>query len=208
MSTKTLILIAFFFLALGAFGAGLAPGIPTLTHLPSQRMLVCTAQGDPAQVAGPAFDRVFKAFYGQAPRADKRHAPAPRARWAVAQLDSSKGAWIGTYGVPVTGMFPQPEGAGLRLETWEYGPTAEILHVGPYTSEDKDISALKSFIAANGLVIAGPHEEEYVKGPGMWFKGNPAKYRTVIRYPVTYLGETPRPYAGEPAKGTTGHPAR
>ena len=58
MSTKTLILIAFLFLALGAFAAGqpagLEPGVPTLIDLPAQRMLVYTAQGDPDRVAGIA----------------------------------------------------------------------------------------------------------------------------------------------------------
>jgi hypothetical protein len=28
------------------------------------------------------------------------------------------------------------------------------------------------------------HEEEYIKGPGMIFAGNPETYLTIIRYPV------------------------
>jgi effector-binding domain-containing protein len=209
MGTKILILAAFLFLALAALGAEpAAPGVPGLTTLPSQRMLVFRAQGDPDRMAGPAFDRLFKAFYAQAPREEKRHAPAPRARWASAQLDSAKSSWVGAYGVPVTETFPQPKDPDLRIETWEYGLTAQILHVGPYAAEDKDIAALKAFIAANGLAIAGPHEEEYVKGPGRLFKGNPAKYRTVIRYPVTRLGETLRPLAGKAAKDTADQPVR
>jgi hypothetical protein len=212
MGTKTLILVAFLFLALAAFGSGqpatLEPGVPVLIDLPVQRMLVYTSQGDPDRVAGPAYDRVFKAFRAHATRSEKRHMPAPRARWAAAQLDSAKGAWIGTYGVPVTAEFPLPKDSGLRVETWEYGLTAQILHVGSYSAEDKDIAALKGFIAANGLAIAGPHEEEYVKGPGMFFKGNPDKYRTLIRYRVERVGELSQPLAGHPVKDTTGQPAR
>lgn len=213
MAKKSFVLAAIIlFLALCAFAgdnAGrLLPGVPVLSDLPAQRMLVITAQGDPDSAAGPAFARLTKAFYSQAARADKRHAPAPRARWATAQLDSAKALWIGTYGMPVTGAFPQPKDAGLRLETWEYGLTAQILHVGPYDAEEKDIAALKSFIAANGLAIQGPHEEEYVKGPGRLFKGDPARYRTVIRYPVARIGETPQHVAGNAARDTAGRSAR
>lgn len=212
MGTKTLILAAFLFLALAAFGAGqpaaVEPGVPGLVDLPAQRMLVLASQGAPDKVAGPAFNRLFKTFRAQAARGEKRHMPAPRARWAVPQLDASKDAWIGTYGIPVTGEFPQPRDTALRLETWEYGLTAQVLHVGPYDAEDKDIAALKSFITANGMAVAGPHEEEYVKGPGMIFKGDPAKYRTLIRYRVERIGETPQPLAGQPAKEPAGQPAR
>lgn len=212
MGTKTLIFAALLFLALAAFGAGkppaTEPGVPALIDLPAQRMLVYAVKGDPDQVAGTAFNRLFKAYLAQATRSEKRHMPAPRARWAAAQLDSSKSAWMGTYGLPVTEKFPQPKDSSLRIETWEYGLTAQILHVGPYSAEDKDIAALKNFIAANGMAIAGPHEEEYVKGPGMIFKGNPSKYRTLIRYRVERIGELPQPLAGQPVKDTSGQPAR
>jgi hypothetical protein len=73
--------------------------------------------------------------------------------------------------------------------------TAEILHVGPYSEEDADIAALKSFIARNGFAIRGSHEEVYLLGPGMLFKGHPRKYRTLIRYTVERVGEAPRPVA-------------
>ena len=38
------------------------------------------------------------------------------------------------------------------------------------------------FIADKGYVVAGPHEEEYLAGPGM--VAEPAKYQTIIRYQV------------------------
>jgi hypothetical protein len=212
MGKKTFILLAILFLAFSAFAAdmrtGLEPGVPVLADIPSQRMLVLTAQGDPAQVAGPSFDKLFRAFRARAPRADKRHFPAPRARWASAQLDSSRSAWIGSYGIPVTAAFPPSGDSALRIETWEYGLTAQVLYVGPYAGEEKAIAGLKAFIAAQDLAIAGPHEEEYVKGPGMFFKGDPAKYRTVIRYAVARIGDAPQPLAGKPDGKTTGQPAR
>jgi hypothetical protein len=72
----------------------------------------------------------------------------------------------------------------LRLETWEYGMTAEILHIGSYLSEPPTVAKLHELIAEEGYEISGPHEEEYLKGPGMFGAGNPDKYYTIIRYPV------------------------
>jgi hypothetical protein len=39
-------------------------------------------------------------------------------------------------------------------------------------------------IADQGYEIAGPHEEEYLRGPGMLFAGDPEGYLTLIRYEV------------------------
>lgn len=175
------------------------PGEPRLVTLPPQRVLALTAKGDPGQAAGPAFKRLFRTFYALADKAEKRHAGAPMARWATGQLDSAKEGWIGTYALPVSGRFPDPGKAGLRLETWEYGLTAEILHVGPYGTEGADIAALKGFISRNGFAIRGSHEEVYLKGPGMILKGDPDRYRTLIRYPVERIGEPVSPIAGAPA---------
>ena len=46
------------------------------------------------------------------------------------------------------------------------------------------VEKLKSFVATNGYEIAGDHEEEYLKGPGMFSKGNPDEYYTILRYQV------------------------
>ena len=72
----------------------------------------------------------------------------------------------------------------LKLETWEYGEVAEILHIGSYATENPTVEKLHQFITESGYEIVGPHEEEYLKGPGMFGKGNPDKYQTIIRYPV------------------------
>ncbi len=56
---------------------------------------------------------------------------------------------------------------GLRAEltTWQYGEVAEILHVGPYDREESTIRRLMDFIRDSGYVIAGEHEEEYIRAP-------------------------------------------
>lgn len=111
---------------------------------------------------------------------------APRARWSVA-FDAKKEDWIGVYGLPVSDTvreLPAPKkDLQVKLTTWEYGTVAEILHIGPYSQETPTIEELKSFIAANGYEITGDHEEEYLKGPGLW-PTDPHKYYTIIRYRV------------------------
>ena len=52
------------------------------------------------------------------------------------------------------------------------------------SKETPTIEKLKKFIDNNGYKIIGAHEEEYLRGPGMFFKGNPNKYWTIIRYRV------------------------
>ena len=115
--------------------------------------------------------------------------PAPRARWPL-KPETQGIEWKGLYAMPVpqgTANLPavkhDPE-LTVRLELWEYGPVAEILHIGPYNREEQDIARLTAYIKDNGYSIIGDHEEEYIKGPGMFFKGDPEKYYTIIRYLV------------------------
>lgn len=178
------------------------PGEPRLVSLPAQRVLAVTAKGDPNGVAGPAYRKLYRTFYAYADKAGKRHAGAPLARWGTAQIESPKSEWTGTYAIPVSDAFPDVAKNGMRIETWEYGLTAEILHIGPYGDEAADIAALKGFIARNGFTIKGDHEEVYLKGPGMIIKGDPARYRTLIRYSVERVGEPVAPIAGKSTQQT------
>ena len=71
----------------------------------------------------------------------------------------------------------------VELARLSYGTVAEIVHFGPYKDEAPVIDKLKRYIADQGYEIAGLHEEEYIKGPGMFFVGE-KDYITVIRYQV------------------------
>lgn len=112
--------------------------------------------------------------------------PAPRARWPR-PADTPREKWIGRYALPIAGTVTTVPtvvadgGLQVRLETWEYGDVAEILHVGRYSDEEADIGRLHSFIASSGYSMIGDHEEEYVRGPGVFFRGDPRKYLTIIR---------------------------
>jgi hypothetical protein len=152
---------------------------PRLTIMARQKMIVVEAKGDPNTVGKDAFGLLFKTFFSL----KGVQMAAPRARWENIAADP-KDQWIGLYGLPVPDSVTQlPEGAqGVRIEDWEYGEVAEILHLGPYSEETPTILKLHDFIRQSGYEIAGPHEEEYLKGPGM--AASPADYWTIIRYPV------------------------
>jgi hypothetical protein len=100
-----------------------------------------------------------------------------------------KVVWKGSAAIQVpAGLKALPAGAGSgdlkpQLAEWKYGEVAEILHKGPYETESPTIKRLKEYISAQGYEIAGFHEEEYLRGPGMPF-ANPKKFYTIIRYPV------------------------
>jgi hypothetical protein len=77
-----------------------------------------------------------------------------------------------------------PKGFSIRVTTWDYGEVAEILHIGPYEKEAPAVDRLKKFIGRSGCSIIGEHEEQYLKGPGLLFRGNPKDFHTIIRYRV------------------------
>jgi hypothetical protein len=154
-------------------------GEPQIRQMADLKMLVVESKGDPNVVGQQAFGLLFKVFFS-IPGA--RMAP-PRARW-LASLETPKSDWVGLYALPlpdqVTTLPPGSEGA--RIEVWKYGEVAEILHVGAYDKETPTVEKLMKFIADKGYEVAGPHEEEYLRGP----ESGPdtAEYQTIIRYQV------------------------
>jgi len=69
----------------------------------------------------------------------------------------------------------------LRYERWAEGPSAEIMHVGPYATEHTSIVALHAAIAAHGMRPRGRHHEIYLGDP---LRSAPEKLRTILRQPV------------------------
>jgi hypothetical protein len=156
--------------------------IPKISGKPSQKMLVMETRGDPSRTkdVGKLFQIYFKLqFKGKSME-------APRARWPK-PFDTPRSEWVGYWALPVgeeVTDLPAGTPTNIQLETWQYGQVAEILHIGPYSTEMPDIERLYQFISSSGYKIIPPHEEEYVVGPGMFGPGNPEKYYTIIRYRV------------------------
>jgi hypothetical protein len=112
-------------------------------------MLVVEAVGDPNKEGGKAMAFLFKTYFSLPGVPKGPQQPAPRARWPK-PLDSPKAEWIGRYGLPLPDGFTvipsatSDSGFKAQLAKWEYGPVAEILHVGPYSTEKPTIERLNS----------------------------------------------------------------
>jgi hypothetical protein len=163
---------------------------PQILDMDSQKVLQVRAKGDPNAVGKRAFGLLMKTYFGLkgVPKGGPSFKP-PRARWPV-ESGLPMEEWEGLYAIPVpesvTELSPVASKDGLTVELaeWEYGEVAQILHVGRYDAEIPTVETLNGFIRSQGYEIAGLHEEEYLKGPGFLFMGNPDNYLTIIRYPV------------------------
>jgi len=80
---------------------------------------------------------------------------------------------------------PTLDSSAARLESFNEGLCAQVMHTGPYDNEPATISALKKFIADSGyrsdLSDKRRHHEIYLSDPR---KTSPEKLKTIIRYPI------------------------
>ena len=163
---------------------------PQILEMPPQKMAVVYGKGAPEKV----FPEFMPALYGSVYtlRFDLKKKGLPtfkvsglRARYPDV-LHVPKEEWTIIVGLPVpedTTSLPQKvAGIEVKLETWDYGTVAQILHLGRYDQEEASIERLEKFIEDSGYEIAGFHEEEYLTSPD-------AKVpKTVIRYQVKKKG--------------------
>ncbi len=76
--------------------------------------------------------------------------------------------------------------AGLRLEEYREGRSAQIMHVGPPGDEGPTIARLhREFLPAHNLIPNGHHHEIYLTDPN---RVAPGKMKTVLRQPVRPSG--------------------
>jgi len=166
---------------------------PSISKLPNQHMLVVEAKGDPNISGATAIKLLFKTYYSLS-GVNKSKKVSPRARWPIAD-DSPKNQWLGLFALPIPPAIKtlpkleNPEQQNIFIADWEYGTVAEILHKGSYDTEKATVQKLKSYIKQQGYTIVSEHEEDYLKGPGMFGPGNPDKYLTIIRYRVMKLSD-------------------
>ncbi len=70
----------------------------------------------------------------------------------------------------------------LRLERFDEGLAAQILHIGPYGAEASTIARLHAFISEQGYHLCGKHHEIYLSDPR---RTAPEKLKTILRQPVS-----------------------
>lgn len=161
---------------------------PRIVTLPAQKMAVVYTRGDPNKVGPSAVPALYGAVYAlkyALKQQGREFKVEPlRARWPNAQ-GPAKDDWVGIWGLPIpadTEELPQKvPGVEVKIETWAYGPVAEVRHIGQFSAEGPTIAQLLEFIAAQGYRPAGMHEEEYLSSV------TAATQKTVIRYPVQPL---------------------
>jgi hypothetical protein len=170
--------------------------MPHISERPGQRMLVVRVAGDPNVVGRRALFVLYQTFYALKFHYKKMSLEATRVRW-LHSPETPAGNWEGIYGLPVLeGVLRLPKFESRleprpSLETWDYGTVAEILHSGPYNEEEASLAKLRQFITEQGYRISGPSEEEFLKGPGFFGRGDPKKYQTLLRFRVEKIPPTP-----------------
>ena len=159
---------------------------PQLMEMPPQKMAVVQGKGTPDKVFAELMPALYGSVYTLKFDLKKKGLPTfkvsgLRARYPDVHL-ASKEEWTHIIGLPVpedTTALPQKvAGVEVKLETWDYGTVAQVLHIGAYNQEQPNIERLHSFIEENGYEIAGMHEEEYLTMP------DSKVVETIIRYVV------------------------
>lgn len=110
--------------------------------------------------------------------------PADQGRWhwraMIMQLPPVDAAVIQAAVSRTRAVKPSPALDAVRYERWAEGPSAQMMHVGPYSDEQKDISFLHAALAEHGYRPLGRHHEIYLGDPR---RSAPERLRTILRHP-------------------------
>ena len=159
---------------------------PQIVEMPAQKMAVVYGKGRPDEVFAEVFPALFGSVYTLKFALKKKGLPtfkvsAPRSRYPDGLLVPME-QWTIITGIPVpedTTSLPQKvPSVEVKLETWEYGTVAQILHLGGYDQEQPTVERLQKFVEDDGYQIVGVHEEEYLTKP------DAKVVKTIIRYQV------------------------
>ncbi len=163
---------------------------PQILEMAAQKMAVVRGQGTPNEVFSKLMPALYGSVYTLKFDLKKKGLPTFKvtglcARYPDAHL-KPKEEWTHILGLPIpedTTSLPQklPD-IEVRVEDWQYGTVAQILHLGPYDQEGPTIERLVKFIEESGYEITGVHEEEYLTTP------DAKVVKTLIRYPVRKKG--------------------
>ena len=73
----------------------------------------------------------------------------------------------------------------IKFGPYDEGVSAQVMHLGPYATEEPTIARLHSFIEENGYKLRGRHHEIYLKDVR---RSAPEKLQTVLRQPIEKVG--------------------
>ncbi len=183
---------------------------PVLVDVPPMSFLMVDGDGDPN--ASPEFQQAVEALYGVSytlkfmlkkgpqqidypvmaleglwwDREGREFRPNDKSCWRwtlmMMQPDIITEEMVAAASEQVERRKHPPALSRLRFEGFHEGPSAQIMHLGPYAEEGPTIEKLHAFIRENGRRPQGKHHEIYLSDPR---RAKPEKLRTVIRQPVT-----------------------
>ncbi|MHB9037232.1 MAG: GyrI-like domain-containing protein [Armatimonadota bacterium] len=163
------------------------PFVPEIIEVSPIKVATITTVGDPNIVlGGGAMNALYGSVYTLKFDLKKKgletfKVGGFRARWPDAHL-LPKDQWTAHWAIPIpddTETLPQKEpNFEVKIDVWQYGTVAQILHLGPYSEEGPTIEKLHQFIEESGYRIAGDHEEEYLTSPKAKVQ------KTIIRYAI------------------------
>jgi DNA-binding transcriptional MerR regulator/effector-binding domain-containing protein len=78
----------------------------------------------------------------------------------------------------------QVHAEGVTFRTLPGGKFLTLVHRGPYDQLGRSYAKILEQAGTGNPVIALPTREGFLKGPGMFFKGNPKNYLTEIQLPL------------------------
>jgi hypothetical protein len=185
---------------------------PFLVKVPELKFLMMDGEGDPN--GSQRFQAAVESFYGLAYSikftskarpggVDFKVMPLEGLWWARSGEPMTMGLradWLWTMMIMVPDFLdeadlnaakvslgrkkPELDLGMVRLETFEEGLSAQILHVGPYSTEGPTIGRLHEFILEKGYEPHGKHHEVYMSDPKRTI---PDAWKTLIRHPVRAL---------------------
>ncbi len=165
---------------------------PIITKLPTQSMAVVYTVGNPEMAEYRAMAALYSSFLEmrrtRLEKGEKLPIGALRVRWLNSE-DAPRDRWLGAWGLPipanVTAMPQVMRDLAVKVETWTYGPVAEIVHNGPLFTQEAALDELYRFIAENDYSVTGAFEEEYEAPPRAKCDTRTFRYRVKKAIPAS-----------------------
>ena len=186
------------------------PAVPVLVRVPPFIFVMVDGIGDPAMSPDyrAAIAAVYAVSYPvvmalkRAGRAELKVRPLEGLWWAndlgafyPARQDRASWRWTMMIRQPddvpaevydaafakMAAKTSQEVAARVRVERFDEGLCAQLMHYGPYAVEGRSVVLLHGFAAGRGLRLRGRHHEIYLSDPR---RSAPEDMRTVLRRPV------------------------
>lgn len=156
---------------------------PHTFELMDQRMATIMANGDPRKLGVEVVPTLYAAVNELRQRQPFELEPL-RARWAdgAGLTRTERPAMWGLHVPFEVRDVPQPDPQHpVRVEVWEYGTVAEILHEGSRAEKNKAIDRLRKYMDEQHFTVLGPYEEEYLTAPDAPIPKTLIRYRVIPR---------------------------